>query len=158
MRLKKRESTDRETIDQIIMQAQVVHLGLSDDGQAYIVPMSFGYDGHSFYVHCAKEGKKLDIIRKNDRVCFELEIPLGVVKAETACGWSMNYQSVMGEGKAVIISDNNKKADGLRKIMAHYSAVEADFPEDALERVCVLRIDIGSISGKQRTMDSSQDI
>ena len=100
MRRTEKEIKDRAEIDSIIRRSQVVRLGLSDNGLPYIVPLSFGYDGEAIYVHCAKQGRKLDIIRKNNIVCFEFDIVLGVVEAEPACSWGMKYQSVIGTGTA----------------------------------------------------------
>nr|MBQ4317636.1 pyridoxamine 5'-phosphate oxidase family protein [Clostridia bacterium] len=72
MRRKDREVTDRTVIDEIIRSCGCIRLGLNDSGEVYIVPMNFGYehDGEKrvFYMHCAKEGRKLDIIRENPKI------------------------------------------------------------------------------------------
>jgi len=67
------EITDRIEMDRIIHTAMVCRLGLSDDGQPYVVPLNFGYDGSVVYMHSARQGRKLEIISRNPRVCLEFD-------------------------------------------------------------------------------------
>ena len=113
MRRSEKEITDKAQIDSIIRRSKVCRLGLSDDGQPYIVPLCFGYDGKALYFHCAKEGRKIDILRKNSAVCFEFDIVEGMVEADRACDWGIRYQSVIGFGEARIIEDVNDKQKAL---------------------------------------------
>jgi len=149
MRRTEKEIKDRAEIDAIIRRSQVVRLGLSDDGQPYIVPLCFGYDGEALYVHCAKEGRKLDITRKNNKVCFEFDIALGIIEAEQACGWGIKYQSVMGTGTAQIINDVDNIQYALKLLMAQYSDRTFTFSNGMLDRTAVVKIEIESITGKQ---------
>ena len=71
MRRQEREISDRAAIDAIIRACQVCRLGMVDGDLPYIVPMSFGYDGRALYFHCATQGRKLDVLRRRPRVCFE---------------------------------------------------------------------------------------
>lgn len=143
------EIKDRAEIDSIIRRSQCVRLGLSDDGQPYIVPLSFGYDGEAIYVHCAKNGRKLDIIRKNNMVCFEFDIVMGVVEAGLACSWGMKYQSVIGTGTAQFIEDIESQRKALSLLIAQYSDREFTFPDEMLNCTAIVRIDIESLTGKQ---------
>ncbi len=149
MRRSEKEIKDRAEIDSIIRRSQVVRIGFSDDGQPYIVPLCFGYDGEALYVHCAKEGRKLDIIRKNNKVCFEFDIALGIIEAEQGCGWGMKYQSVMGTGTAQVLDDYESMRKALDLLMAQYSDREFTFPDEMLNRTAVIKIEIESLSGKQ---------
>jgi hypothetical protein len=103
----------RAEIDSIIRRSQVCRLGLSDQGAPYVVPLCFGYDGQALYFHCAKEGRKLDILRRNERVCFEFDIVEGMVETEQACGWTIRYQSVIGFGRASVVETAADKERGL---------------------------------------------
>ena len=80
MRRNEREIKDREEMEAIIQRAQVCRIGLSEKDVPYIVPMDFGYKGNCLYFHCASEGKKLDMIRQNSKVCFEIGIDHQMVK------------------------------------------------------------------------------
>ena len=105
MRRAEREIRDPGELEDVIRRAEVCRLGMVDGGEPYIVPMNFGYrDGH-LYFHCAREGRKLDVLRANPRVCFELEAGVRTVRGETACKWSTAYESVIGWGTATVLMD-----------------------------------------------------
>jgi nitroimidazol reductase NimA-like FMN-containing flavoprotein (pyridoxamine 5'-phosphate oxidase superfamily) len=149
MRRTEKAIEDRAEIDAIIRSSQVGRLGLSDQGTPYVVPLCFGYDGQALYFHCAREGRKLDILRQNDKVCFEFDLVEGLVKAEQACDWGMRYRSVIGFGRACLVEDAAGKAQALALIMAQYSNQAFSFPPEAVRRIVIVRIEIQSITGKQ---------
>ncbi len=150
MRKTEREITSRAEIDAIIRQSQVCRLGFADGLEPYIVPLNFGYDGQIFYFHCAREGRKLEIIRRNSRVCFEFDILERVVVAPDAFAWSCRYQSVIGTGTASMIEDLAGKRTALAQIMAQYAGDRTfTFPEELVNRTAVFQVKIGNISGKQ---------
>ena len=150
MRRSQREITDRAEIDAIIRRSQVCRLGLTDGHEPYVVPLSFGYDGEALYFHCAKEGRKLDILRRNNRVCFEFDIVEGIIKNTQACGWGVRYRSVIGVGTAHLVEKNDEKIKGLALIMNQYADGRFIFPDDAVARTAVIKLIIESVSGKQR--------
>jgi nitroimidazol reductase NimA-like FMN-containing flavoprotein (pyridoxamine 5'-phosphate oxidase superfamily) len=150
MRRHDRQITDRESIDSIIRRCRVCRLGMCDNGQPYIVPLNFGYDGESLYFHAAREGRKVDILARNKRVCFEFDIPGEVVPADQACGWGMRYESVIGSGEAEIVAGADAKTVGLDCIMRQYSGSDWTYPGQALEDTLVIRVRIREISGKAR--------
>jgi uncharacterized protein len=150
MRRSDREITDRNGIDDIIRRCRVCRLGLCHDGQPYIVPMMFGYDGRFLYFHTAVAGKKLDILQKDSRVCFEFDILHEVIEADEACKWSIRYESVMGSGPAEFLDDPEAKRQALEYIMLQYGPHHWSFAEHALDKVKVFRVRIESISGKAK--------
>lgn len=148
MRRKDKEIIEREAIDSIIERSQVCRLGLCDDGMPYIVPLCFGYDGKSLYFHGAGEGRKIGILRKNSRVCFELDIDTEVVRGEKACNFSMRYRSVMGEGRAHFVEEESSKKRALELIMKQYGDYGALESGD-MAKIIVFRVDIEQISAKK---------
>ena len=150
MRKKEREIKDRKVIDDIIRRCSVCHLAMCDDGQPYVVPLNFGYDGSNLYFHCAPEGRKIDIIRKNNRVGFEFDILHEIVKAEKACDWGAKYESVIGSGSAEIVDDLETKKTALECIMRQYGSELKDFSDEILKKTLVFRVRIQEISGKLR--------
>lgn len=128
MRRKDRQVTELADICAIMKRCEVCRLGMSDDGKPYVVPMSFGYefDGSALtlYFHCAKEGKKLDILRKNPFVCFEMDRGHALIKGVRACDYSYQYESVIGFGQAVFVEEHQEKQYAFRKIMAQYAETE----------------------------------
>jgi hypothetical protein len=150
MRRNDREITDRRDIDEIIKRCRVCHLAMCDDGQPYVVPLNFGYDGRFLYFHTAPEGRKIDIIKRNNRVGFEFDILHDIVTAEQACKWGAKYESVMGSGTAEIVDDLEAKKEALQLIMRQYGNGTWDFKEEILKKTLVLRVRILEISGKAR--------
>jgi uncharacterized protein len=150
MRRKDRQITDREAIDTIIRRSSVCRLGLCDDGQPYIVPLSFGYDGVFLYVHAALEGRKVDILQRNNRICFEFDRLEEVTSADQACNWSMRYESVIGFGVAEMLEDVDAKMAALNCIMRQYSDTDWTFTGQAVSATSVYRIRIEEITGKAR--------
>ena len=149
MRRREREIKDREVIDAIIRRCQVCRLGLSDGEEPYIVPLCFGYDGEALYFHCAPEGRKMDILRRNNRVCFEFDIPEGMREAEQGCRWGIKYRSVIGFGTAEMVDDKEGKRRALEIVMAQYSDKEYTFPDDVVTKTAVIKVVIARVTGKQ---------
>jgi len=150
MRRNEREITDRKEIDDIIRSCRVCHLAMCVDGQPYIIPLNFGYDGRFLYFHTAPEGRKINIIKGNNRVSFEFDILHDIVTAEQACKWGAKYESVMGSGTAEIVDDLDAKKEALEWIMRQYGNGTWDFKEEILKKTLVLRVRILEISGKAR--------
>jgi nitroimidazol reductase NimA-like FMN-containing flavoprotein (pyridoxamine 5'-phosphate oxidase superfamily) len=149
MRREDKELKDRTLIDSVIRRSQVCRLGLADGAFPYVIPMCFGYDGESLYLHCASKGRKLDILRSNSRVCFEFDIVEGLIEAPDACHWGIRYQSVIGTGVAVIVDDPQGKREALKALMAQYSRTVFAFPEDTVNGTTVIKVFIETITGKQ---------
>ena len=141
--------TDRTEIDSIIRRSQHCSLGLSDGGQPYVVPLCFGYDGKFLYFHCAKEGRKLDILRKNNNVCLEFDLVEGMVEADQGCDWGIKYQSVVGFGSAWLVEDIKEKQNAMTLLMAQYSNRTFSFPEAILSRTAVVKVVIETLTGKR---------
>jgi len=148
MRRNDREIKDKKDIDDVIKRCRVCHLAMCDDGQPYVVPLNFGYDGRFLYFHAAFEGRKIDIIKGNNRVGFEFDILHDIVTAEQACKWGAKYESVMGSGTAEIVDDLKAKKEALEWIMRQYGGGTWDFPEEILKKTLIFRVSILEISGK----------
>ena len=149
MRKSEREIKSREEIEAVVAKATVMYLGLVDGNLPYVVPLNYGYKDNRLYFHSAKEGRKLDVLRRNNNVCFTMSADQVFVEAEKGCNWAMKYRSVMGTGKAYFVEDVPEKVAALKLIMAHYSDKEYDFSEKEAGTVAVVRIDIDSLSGKK---------
>lgn len=153
MRRKEKELTEKIEIDSIIRKSQVCRLAMVDGYEPYIVPLCFGYEGNSLFFHCAKEGRKLDILKKNNRVCFEFDIVEGIKEAPKGCGWGIKYRSVIGYGEAGIIEKPEDKCRALTTIMKQYSPEKFTFTNEDAGRVTVIEVKIDSLSGKQSNRD-----
>jgi uncharacterized protein len=149
MRRKDKQISDQSILEEIIRTAQVCRVGFSDSGQPYIVPMSFGYQDNVLYFHCAPEGRKLECIRKNPKVCFEFDEDVVPVVHEKVCRWSMKYKSIIGYGRVEFVENTEDKRYALEIIMRQYSRDKYDFPPPEIERLTVFKIMIDEMSGKQ---------
>ena len=152
MRRTDREITDRAEIDRIIQAAGVCRLALSKDGQPYLVPVSFGYDGEKLYFHSALAGMKIEYMLANPRVCFEMEQDVRVVSNEQlACKWGQLYASVIGFGTVRELTSPAERRAAMNQVMRHYSGREWEFDPETFAQVRLWCISIDQLTGKRRS-------
>ncbi len=154
MRRADKEVVDLDEVRSILNAASVCNLAMCDEGQPYIVPLCFGYEGSTLYFHSALEGRKLEVLRKNPHVCFEADVGSEVVESKEPCSWSMKYKSVIGFGKASFVEDLDGKREALDAIMRHYLGARSSggsfcYSREALGSTVVIKVEIVSISGKK---------
>lgn len=150
MRKANREISDKSAIRAIMEEALVCRIGLCDDGMPYVVPMNFGLGENCLFLHCATEGRKLDILRRNDRVCFEMDFLREIKQGPVSCGWGARYESVIGFGRAILVEDPAEKRFALDRIMDHSRAQGPyAYPDDVLAKTTIIRIEIESLRGKR---------
>lgn len=149
MRHAKREIKDPAHIEAILQSAQVLRLAMSVDDQPYLVPLCFGYEDGTIYLHSGPKGLKMDMLRKNPKVCFEVEGQMRTIPGESPCEWSMQYESVIGFGTAKIVNDEAERTKGLQIVSAHYAGPgEHHLLPKSVARTAVIRIDITTMTGK----------
>ena len=149
MRRNEKQIQNRIEIDEIIKKSQVCRLALTKNNIPYIVPVSFGYDGKSLFIHTALNGKKIDFIEANNLVCFEFDSQVKTEEHETIpCKWTAAYRSIIGYGKMIEIENLDERIIAINHIMLHYSGKEWAFNEEMLKRVKLWEIEIEEISGK----------
>jgi len=138
----------------IVEQANVCRLAFADGGTPYIVTMSFGYvwdERLVLYFHGAKAGRKIDLLKKNNRVCFEMDIDHEIYKDEEPCRWGMKFRSLVGYGTLAIVTAPAERIRGLELIMRHYRFPGSpEFNEKVLTVTEVLRLEADEISGKKK--------
>ncbi|MBR2048575.1 MAG: pyridoxamine 5'-phosphate oxidase family protein [Oscillospiraceae bacterium] len=146
--------TDQAQIREILDKAKVLHLGLAVNNEPYVVPMNYGYileDGKlTLYLHSAVQGKKLDMIRQNPRVFFELETDLQPFEGQVACQYGLAYSSIMGRGEARIVEDLQEKMKAMSVLMDTQTGKEFTFNERLVSIVAVIRIDVAEYTAKHR--------
>ncbi len=154
MTKRERQITDEGQILKILDTAKVLHLGLAVDGEPYVVPMNYGYtmeEGKlTVYLHSAVRGKKLDMIRSNPRVFFELDCDLMPFEGEKPCQYGIAYSSVMARGRAVIVEDVEEKMKAMSVLMKTQTGKDFSFNEKLVGMVAVIRIDVSEYTAKHR--------
>ena len=153
MRRKEREITDLDVIESILKAANVCRLALHAGPYPYIVPMSYGYvrrdDTFALYFHCAMEGEKLEHMRRNPHVAFEVEGYQQLIGKDTACSYTMEYESVIVQG-VLSVAEGAEKERGMQALMEQVaSGRRFAFDENALRGVLVLRLDVRHLTGKR---------
>ena len=124
-------------------------MGLADGDTPYVVAVNYGYDGRCLYIHSAPEGRKIDIIRHNNQVCFQLDVDVEIIETESVHKCSTKYRSVIGYGRASIIEDDAGKTAALDVLMRRYSDSKHEYPQNLLDKMIIIKIDIESLAGKK---------
>jgi uncharacterized protein len=153
MRRAKKEITDKGQILAILQEAQVGRLGTNGrDGYPMIKPLNFVRVGDLLYFHSAQEGEKIEDLQRDNRVCFEIDVPIRYMKADgDPCRAFFQYRSVIIKGRAILIENREEKRLALSAIMQKYQPAGGygDFPEEKVARTAVVRIEIEEMTGKE---------
>ena len=140
----------------IVRRCNVVHLGMVDNGKPYVVALNFGYEREGdvliLYLHCAMEGRKIDILRNNPYVYFQMDCVNEFIEgtSERPCSYCWRYDSVMGNGQVEFVEDIQKKTHALNRLIQHVGKTDEmfSFPPASFARTRVLRIRSNDITGK----------
>ena len=153
MRRKDREITDFNEIINIIKKCDSCIIALNDEDFPYVVPMNFGMDieGEQVYLyfHCANEGKKLDLIRKDNRASFEMDCEHNIILYKERMSCTMGYASVIGHGFFEFVEDQDK-LKALKILMRQYHSEDFVFNTDLMPSTTVLRLKVTDMVGKRR--------
>jgi nitroimidazol reductase NimA-like FMN-containing flavoprotein (pyridoxamine 5'-phosphate oxidase superfamily) len=150
MRKANQEILSEELLGEILLGEVVCRIAMMDGDRPYLLPFNYGYRDGCIYIHSAPEGRKIELLKRNNLVCFEIEHSVKVIRAGKACGWSTLYRSVVGYGTVEIVSDDAGKRQGLGIIMAQHGAPGlTDFTADSLNGMVILKLTITSVTGKQ---------
>lgn len=153
MMRREREVTDKEEILHILNESKIVHVGLVDEDEPYIVPMNYGYtmdDGLTIYIHSAAKGYKLDLIRKNPKVFLEMECDLFPIEGKVACQYGMAYRCLMARGIAEIVEDVEEKKQALSILMKTQTGKVFVFDDKVVSIVSIIKIHVSDYTAKAR--------
>ena len=146
-----REVTDTNWMENLLRMGKFVTISMCMDNEPYVVTLSYGYEDGRMYIHTAKEGLKLDIIKGNPRVCGTVVEDMGYVHGEC----SHRYRSVVFWGKIEIVEDIKERMHGMEVLLEHLEDDPAMLrnrflkSRDAYDRINVLKLDIGTMKGKE---------
>lgn len=146
---------DRDTLNHILDEAFLCHIGFAVDGQPYVIPTSYGRDGDVLYVHGSAASRMLRNLSQGIPVCITVTLLDGLVLARSVFNHSMNYRSVVILGTATLVDDPEEKLKALRALSEHILPHRWDDVrqpnEKELKATSVLRIPIQEFSAKVRT-------
>ena len=150
--------TDIDKVLDILNKSKVIHLGLVDGDEPYVVPMNYGYtyenEKLTIWLHGATTGRKLDVIRKNPKVFFEMECDLIPFEGDVACKYGISYSSLMGKGIATIVEDPAEKQMALSILMKTQVDMDFEFNEKLASVVGIIKIDVSEFTAKHRPLPS----
>lgn len=158
MRRNDREITDIKEKIAIIEQCKFCRLGLSDGNFPYIIPLNYGYtyddEKLTLFFHGAIEGKKIEIMKKNNNSCFELDCDTQLTEGNSPCEYGYNFKSIIGFGEIIFLETSDEKSNGLKQLMKHQIGKEIihDFTENGLKNVCVFKMLVKQFTGKQKSL------
>lgn len=150
-----RGAHDRATIDAILDEALVCHVGFAIDGRPVVIPTAFGRIGSDLYLHGAVGNHALRTLAGGIEVCVTVTLLDGLVLARSAFHHSMNYRSVVLFGRAEPVTDDREKLDALLAVVDHMepgrSAASRPPTPEELRATLVVRLPIVEGSAKVRT-------
>ena len=149
MRRKNKEIQEKAILLEILSKAHICRVAFFDDEYPYIVPMNYGYNDGCLYFHGAPEGRKLDLLRKNNKVGFEIELEHEIIKDDLSCKWTTKYRSIIGTGIMEIVTENEEKTAGLDYLMVQHGKTDNTYNKHMVNFIVVLKLKIESMSGKQ---------
>lgn len=162
MRRKEREITAVNEIIDILDTCKTACIAMIDKNAPYIVPLSYGYelktDSLVLFFHCAKEGRKLDILKCNNKVCFTIFSEGEPVYAETPCNSGYYFSSIIGNGTVEFIENSNEKRYALQKMFANQAGRKVEFTDAQSDLVCVFKIISTDYTGKRKTFKTKAGI
>lgn len=153
MRRKDLEILNKEDLLNILRKAEICRIGINTDNAPYIVPMNYGFcweNNLNIYLHSYFKGTKLNLIKRDNKVGFEIDLVYDLVKNNSFCKWSMNYESIVGDGVISSINDENEKTFALDKLMEHYGVHDKkDYNPRILDKLSILKLEVLNLTGKR---------
>ncbi len=153
MRRKDREITDFEEIIDVIRQCDVCRIAINDGEFPYIVPLNFGLDVQDkqvyLYFHGALEGKKIDLLKANPKVTFEMDCDHNFIFYDDRMSCTMGYASVIGHGVMEFVEEDDKFA-ALKILMRQYHEEDFAFNTAMMKATAVFRLKVLDMAGKRR--------
>ena len=153
MRQAKKEIKDKGLIVDLLNTCHVGRLGtVGKDGYPMVKPLNFAYGDGNIYFHSAREGEKIEDIKRNNRVCFEVDLPIALVKSRNLpCRAEYLYRSVIIKGRAHIVEEAGERIQGLELLMKKYQPEGgySELPEDTVKITSIVRINIEEMTGKE---------
>lgn len=156
MTRRERQIFDIDKILEILDKSKVVHVGMVDGDEPYVVPMNYGYtyenEKLTIWLHGATTGRKLDLIRKNPKVFFEMECDLVPFEGDVACKYGLSYSSLMGKGIATIVENSEEKQKALSVLMKTQVGMDFEFNEKLASVVGIIKIEVSEFTAKHRPL------
>lgn len=143
---------DSQKIEAIIRSCRTCFLGLSDaNQQPYVIPMNFGFEKDTIYLHSGQFGRKWEIMKQNPKACitFVQGDELKYQDEMVACSWRVKSKSVIATGTIELVDDYDEKEKILHIFMKQYSELHFQFNAPAVKNVGIFKMKIDEIHAKE---------
>ena len=117
--LREKAAYDRQMVHRILDAGLVAHVAVVQDGEPVVVPMLYGRDGETLYLHGARKARVIRMLEGSGKACINVTLLDGLVFARSAFASSMNYRSVTVFGSARLIDELDDKKRALHVISEH---------------------------------------
>lgn len=154
--MRKHKIEDQQVIDEIIRKAEVCTMSMVDGDSPYAVPMNFGYVNGEIILHTAPVGKKLEVLKKNPKVClsFYVDEKLNIRHEKVACSYSMKFRSVLAFGEVETIEDIEEKTKAMNEVMKQYTGKnDFSYNEPAIRGVHLMKVKVKEFTAFNRGYD-----
>ena len=122
MRRKDKEIANHLEVEELLTNTLVGRLGTCLDNIPYITPVNFVYNQNKIYFHSALEGRKIENIKSNSNICFEIDQLISIIPGiNRPCASTTQYKSIIIFGNIKIVSDIEEKVFALNKLIEKYA-------------------------------------
>ncbi len=155
MRRSDREIKTNDDLIDILDAGKIIQIAFIDGDEPYIVTLNYGYIRNDeklrLYFHSANEGRKIECIKNNPKVCFTIAVCDPFVRGEKACSYGMKYRSIVGYGTMRIVESSEERISGLNILMKQYTGKDSwDYDDEMVKKTTVSCLEVESISGKRK--------
>lgn len=153
--LREKAAYDRKTVHAVLDAGLVAHVAFVQDGQPVVVPMLYGREGETLFLHGARKARVIRLLESTETACANITLLDGLVYARSAFESSMNFRSATVFGRARLVEDTDDKTYALRVISECTMPGRWDELRDSLDTEIkmtgVIALDIESASAKIST-------
>ena len=153
--LREKAAYDRETVHAVLDAGLVAHVAFVQDGDPVVVPMLYGREGETVFLHGARKARIIRLLEGSGRACLNVTLLDGLVFARSTFASSMNYRSVTVHGSARLVDETEEKKHALHVIsdctMPGRRADVRKSLENEIKMTGIIAVDIESASAKIST-------
>lgn len=152
MKLKEDVITDREEMEELLRKEKVCRFAMCDGDTPYVLPTTYGYRDGTLYIHSAKKGRKIDVLKENPRVSFVVDTGHDLMQGplDTSCKSTIKFKSVIGSGRARFVEDAEEKREAMDIIMTHqFGQATFGYSDEGIRNMAIIRVDLESLTGKK---------
>ncbi len=142
--------TAQSELEAIILRTKICRVGMIDGDFPYVLAFNFGYKNKTIFLHTSKTGKKIDVLKANNKVCvqFDTDHEFFHRHEHVACSYRLRYRSVIARGEAEFVENYEEKIEALEIFMENYAERKFTFSKPAVDNIAIIKIPVASLTGR----------